>query len=228
MLAGYIQTIKPLSEKGLATEAVIRFKDGVVDIVAGGIDYVGKKGATAYYAARDLSGDRSANDMLRALDEVQQEQKQEADSLAEKFAERGFAGKATVGVASSLPLMASFFIAGPAGTLSTAGKFGRVAASFNKLVKHMPVALATMSMAKSHEDAMVARGVDRATAQALAVPTAIVNMYVEKMALDKVLGISKGKIFKASNSYLTRALSRPEAFIRGAAEGTVEIGRAHV
>jgi hypothetical protein len=207
LIPGYIQVIKPKAEHGLLTEAGVRFSQGVKDITLGSIEYVGKKAAIAGLSLAEqsrLEGSSAARDMLNALDELEGDQLAEQQALAIKFEERDFKGKAVTGIAGSLPLMASFFITGPNGSLGTTGKLGKIATQYNKLVKHYPVAMATLSMANDHEQLMISQGVSRQTAQPIALGTSIANMYVEKMALDELLGVPKSRIFKVSNEFILK------------------------
>ena len=241
-MSAYIQSIKIGSTAGVMSEAGSRFASGVKDITAGSLQYVAEKTLDGWYGAKASFGTRDvrdrANQMLDMLNEVQIEGSTKSDALAEKFAERGAVGKAITGIAASAPLMASFFINTPAawrsGAIKTARGIKKLGLSikmasklglkFSQLIKHAPVAMATFSMARDHETLMLSQGVAPEFAKPAALATAIVNMYVEKAALDQLLGVSKARLFDmASQSVMKKMAAGGANFLyRGGKGATVE------
>jgi len=210
LVAGYIKTIRPVSDDGVLTEAGVRFMNGAKDITIGAVEYVGEKGVQATLAGLDLAGVRQAGAELNKFNDILQSEHQEGQALQSKFRERGFTGKAVTGFAGSLPLMISLMVPGAgAGTLGKGSKLAERSAAaartfkaMNRLLRKYPAGMATVSMAKATEEMLVGAGVAREEAAPLALTTAAVNMYIEKAALDKVLGVGKERLISSGKNFI--------------------------
>ena len=214
LVAGYISVIKPVSEDGVLTEAGIRFLNGTKDITLGSLEYVGQKGMQATLAGAELAGMREAGAQLKNFNDILNVEYNQGIANAKKFEERGLVGQATVGFAASLPLMVSLMVpgagAGKVGKTSELLKIARISKNAarvlnmtNKALRRYPAGMATVSMAKNMEEMLVGTGAyEREEAAPMALATAAVNMYIEKAALDKVLGVGKEKLFAAGQGFL--------------------------
>jgi hypothetical protein len=195
-IAPYVRLMKATSERNVASQAIGAVVGGVWDIATDTVVGVADKGIDAALSAGDLLGARKWRNALGWVREARADVRREQEAMATKFAER-VPGPGGVGAT---------------GKLARSGKLGK----FQKLVSNLPVAMATVSMAKQFEGQMIERGVDPDLAGAAAMPVSIVNMYVEKAALDQFLGIGKGALAGATQEFIAKRMFK--AGVKGAVQ----------